>query len=121
MFVFIILLLPLQYLLHLAPTVFSSSVPSSTPLSDFLLLGSSRTSESFPLFSILRSFSSLPLGPLNPFTLRRSVAHKLDISLPNINKLRDVAILVKAPLFPLPDFWPFELDVLPSSDVFPLW
>ena len=77
-------------------TSVSSSVPSSTPLSDFPLLGSPRTGESLPLFHVLRSSSGLPLGQLNPFALRRSVVRLLDIPSPDI-KLRDGAILIKTP------------------------
>ena len=79
--------------------VFSSSVPSPTPLSDFPLLGSSRTGESFPLFHVLRSSSGLPLGQLNPFALCRSVACVLGIPFPDLSKLRDGCILVKTPIF----------------------
>ena len=54
--------------------VSSSSVPSPTPLLDFPLLGSSRTGDSFPLFHILCSSSSLSLGQLNPLALYLSMA-----------------------------------------------
>ena len=77
----------------------SSPVSSSTPLSDFPFLGSSRTGESFPLFYILHSSSSLPLGQLNPFALWRSVARVLAIPFPDISKLRDGAIPAKTPSF----------------------
>ena len=76
--------------------VSSSPVSPSTPLSDFPFLGSSQTGESFPLFHVLRSSSGLPLGHLNPFALGRSVSRVLVIQFPNISKLRDDAILVKA-------------------------
>ena len=64
-----------------------SPIPPSPPSSDFPLLGSSRTGESFPLFHVLRSSSGLPLGQLNPFALRRSVACVLGIQFPDISKL----------------------------------
>ena len=84
---------------HGIPVTCSSSVPPSAPPSDFPLLGCSRTGGSFPLFHVLRSSSGLPLGQLNPFALRRSVARVLGIQFPDISKLRDGAILVKTPTF----------------------
>ena len=54
--------------------------------------------ESFLLFHILRSSSGLPLGHLNHFSLRRSVARVLCIPFPNISKLCDGAIFVKIPM-----------------------
>ena len=49
------------------------------------------------MFYVLCSSSGLPLGQLNPFSLRRSVARALGIPFPDISKLRDGAILVKTP------------------------
>ena len=79
--------------------VSSSSVPSSTLLSDFLLLCSSRICESFLLLQVLRSSSGLSLRHLDPFALRSSVARMLGIQFPDISKLRDGATLVKTPTY----------------------
>ena len=84
---------------HAFPVTCSSPVPPSAPPSDFPLLGCSRTGGSCPLFHVLRSSSGLPLGQLNPFALRRSLARVLGIQFPDISKLRDGAILVKTPTF----------------------
>ena len=67
--------------------VSSSPVTPPLPLSDFPLLGSSRTGESFTLFHVLRSSSGLPLEQLNPFALRRSVARVLGVQFLDISKL----------------------------------
>ena len=61
---------PLDVSTHAIPV--TSSVVLPPPLSDFSLLGSSHTSESFPLFHVLRIFSGLSLGQLNHFALRFS-------------------------------------------------
>ena len=49
------------------------------------------------MFHVLRSSSGLPIGQLNPLTLRHSVARVLGIPIPDISMLRVGAILFKTP------------------------
>ena len=89
-FVLLLLILSLQYLL--VPILLS--LPLSLlllPRFGLLLLGSSQTSESFPLFHVLCIYSDL----LNSFALCRSVARVLGVQFPDISKLHHGAILFK--------------------------
>ena len=89
------------------PPVSSSSVPSSIPPSDFPLLGSFRTGESFPLLHVLCSSSGLPFGQLNPFELRSLILASCVMvpPLPYLLFLALLYLLLRFQTFPLGFFW----------------